>query len=177
MRKPAARFICRSRVNRRVTHLNKRNFAVCIHNISHTVGHTVRTQNAIGLCSGTIFEIAEEGEGKLQLLGEDFLGGTVVGAETENLCIFTFKFCDTSLVRGEFLRSTTGECGGEKRQHHGVFAFEIGQRDFAAHRSRERKVRRNVPNLERCGVACLLSRESRAGGKREGGYGRKLHGQ
>jgi hypothetical protein len=66
------------------------------------------------------------------LFGKNSLGGDVVGADAKNEGIVGLELCDTSLVRGEFLRSTTGECGGEKRYHHGILSFIIGERHFAA---------------------------------------------
>jgi hypothetical protein len=177
VREPAAGLIGRSRIDCCISHFYKRYLSVRVDYIGDAVRHPVGTKNSVSFSSGSVFEIAEEGERKLQLIGEYFLGRTIVRADAKNFRIFTVEFCDTSLVRGEFLRSATGECGGEKRQHHRVLTFEIGQRNFAAHGSGERKVRRHVSHFEGDGVAGLLGHYESAAGERQRGNGVKPHGK
>jgi hypothetical protein len=162
VRQPAACFIGSGGIECCIPHIDERNFPVLIDNVRNAVRHTVRTQHTIRLRGGTVFEIAEEGESQFQLFGENFLGGRVVCTNAKYLGVIAFEFCDTSLVRGEFLRSATGESGRKECHHHWAFAFEIGQRDFTAHGGTESKAGRDVANLERCGIAGLLGEHRRA---------------
>jgi hypothetical protein len=41
------------------------------------------------------------------------------------LCVHAFKIRDTTLVRGQFLRSTTGKRGREKRDDNILFPSEV----------------------------------------------------
>ena len=157
MGEPTAGFVRSCRVDCRIADFHERDFSIHIDYVSYPIRHTVRSQYSVRFLGGTVFEIAEQRERKLQLIGKDLLGGSVVGTNAKNLCFFTFKFCDTSLVRGEFLRSATGESSGEERQDYGVLAFEIGKSHFAAHRAVKRKVRRDIADFERRRIAGLLS--------------------
>jgi hypothetical protein len=177
MRQPAASLIRRGRIDRRIPDLHERNLPFHIDHEGYAVRHPVGTQYAIFLSCGSVSEIAEQGERKLQLIGKYFLGRTIIFADAKNFCIFTFEFCDTSLVRGKFLCSATGECGGKKRQHHGILSFEIAQRDFAAHGTGERKVRRDIAHFEGCRIAGLLSHQDSASGESQSGNGVKPHGK
>jgi hypothetical protein len=162
VRQPAACFVGRGRIDRGISNLDVRNFPFLVHYVSDAVCHPVRAQNTIRLCGRTIFEIAQQGECQFELFGENFLGGNVVGTDAKDFRVVAFEFCDTSLVRGEFLRSATGESGGKERHDHWAFAFEIGQRDFTAHGGTEGKVGRGVAHLERGGIAGLLGEHCRA---------------
>jgi len=169
MCEPAAGFVGGGGIDRRIADIDKRDLPLFVHHESHAVRHPVGAQYTIRLLGRAIFEIAQQREAQLKLFGEDFLGGNVIGADAKNFCVVAFKFCDTSLVRCEFLRSTTGECGRKKSQHHGSLAFEIGQRDLTAHGRAERKVRRDIAHFKRCGVAGLLGEHNRTGRERHGG--------
>ena len=171
MRQPAACFVGRGRIDRGISNLDVRNFPFLVHYVSDAVCHPVRAQNTIRLCGRTIFEIAQQGECQFELFGENFLGGNVVGTDAKDFRVVAFEFCDTSLVRGEFLRSATGKSGRKERQYHGVLAFEIGQRDFPAHGGAEREVRRGVSQFKRSGIAGLLGEQRRAGRNCQGGSG------
>ena len=52
-------------------------------------------------------------------------GRAEIGTDGENLGIILIKVCDTRLVCGKFLRSTTGESGHEEGQDHDLFPTEI----------------------------------------------------
>jgi hypothetical protein len=162
MGQAAAGFVRGGRIDSGVAYLDEGNFAIRVHDISHAIRHAVRAQNTIRLRGGAIPKIAEQRECQFELFSEDFLGGRVVAADAKNLGVLTFKFCDTSLVRGEFLRSATGEGGRKERQDDWILAFVIGQRDFTAHGRAERKVGRGVPHLQRSGIAGLLGEHRRA---------------
>ena len=77
------------------------------------------------------------------------MGRAIVGADAKNLGVIAFKFCNTSLVCSDFAGSTTGEGGGEERQHHGVFSAEAGKRDLPALGGGQSEVRRHVAFLQR----------------------------
>ena len=77
------------------------------------------------------------------------MGGVIVGADAKNLGVVAFKFCNTSLVCSDFAGSTTGESGGEERQHHGVFSAEAGKRDLSALGGGQSEVWRHVAFLQR----------------------------
>jgi hypothetical protein len=162
VRQPAACLIRSGRIDRGIPHIYERNFPFLIDHVGDAVRHPVRAQNTIRLRGGTVFEITQEGEGQFELFGKNFLGGSVICTDAKNLGVVAFEFCDTSLVRGEFLRSATGESGGKECHDHWALAFEIGQRDFTAHGGTEDKVWRGVAHLERCGIAGLLGEHRRA---------------
>jgi hypothetical protein len=61
--------------------------------------------------------VGQEGNVGLQIFGEPLEGGSEIGTNAVDLRVCFSEFRDTSLVRGKFLRSATGECGREKRQH------------------------------------------------------------
>ena len=50
-----------------------------------------------------------------------------IGTDRQYLRIHSFKFRDTRLVRGKFLRSTTGEGGDVEREHDGLLSAKIGE--------------------------------------------------
>jgi hypothetical protein len=52
-------------------------------------------------------------------------GRAEIGANSENLSIILIKISDTRLVRGEFLRSTTGEGGHEECQDDDLLPAKI----------------------------------------------------
>lgn len=161
MRQAAAGLIRGSRIDRGIADLHIRDLPVHIDHVRNAIRHPVGAQNAIRLCGRAVPEIAQKRECQFELIGENFLGRGVIFTDAKYFCIFTFELCDTSLVRGEFLRSATGESGWKERQYDRVLAFEIGQRDFTAHGGAERKVWGRVPHLKRCGIAGLLGEHNR----------------
>jgi hypothetical protein len=62
MGEAAAGLVYRGGVNGSIAHLYERDLSFHVNNVGDTVAHAVGTQNAVGFSSGTIFEIAEEGE-------------------------------------------------------------------------------------------------------------------
>jgi hypothetical protein len=101
-------------IDRGIADLDKLDFPVFTHHKSGAVAHAIRTQDAIGFGCFAIFEIAQQGDFQFELVGENFLGGNVIGADAKNEGAVGLEFCDTSLVCGEFLRSATGKCGGKE---------------------------------------------------------------
>jgi hypothetical protein len=163
VREPAAGFVRCGWVDRRIANFDVRDLAFFIHHVRYPIAHTVGTQDTVGFGHGASGEIAQQREGKVELLSKNFLGGSVVGTNAKYFCIVAFKFRNTSLVCREFLRSATGKSGREESHNHWILALEIGQRNFAAHGGAERKVGCDIADLERLRVARLLGHECRAG--------------
>src|SRR6476620_2801821 len=73
------------------------------------------------------FEIAEYREGNSNLFCEFAVGGNAVNAHAEDLGVGGFEFGDISLIRLQFLRSTTGERQYVDRQYDVLLPFKIAQ--------------------------------------------------
>ena len=71
------------------------------------------------------FEIAEEWEGNSDLFCEFAVGGNAVYTHSENLSFGIFELGDISLIRLQFLRSTTCESEHIDREHDILLALEI----------------------------------------------------
>ncbi len=71
------------------------------------------------------FEIAEDGERNSNLFCEFAVGGNTVDTHSKNLSLVGFEFGDISLIRLQFLRSTTGKGEHINRQYDIFLTFEI----------------------------------------------------
>ena len=71
------------------------------------------------------FEIAEYRKGNSNLFGEFAVGGNTVNTHAEDLRVVVLEFGDISLIRLQFLRSTTGERQYVNRKYDVFLAFEI----------------------------------------------------
>ena len=71
------------------------------------------------------FEIAEYRESNSNLFCEFAVGGNTVNTHSENLRVGGFEFGDISLIRLQFLRSTTGERQYVDREYDVFLPFEI----------------------------------------------------
>src|SRR5260370_211314 len=109
-----------------------------------SLGH----QHGVSLGRLACREIAEEREGEIQLLGKFTLGRSIICTDTEDLRVSAFKFGDTSLVSRHFLRSATGERGGEEGHHHVLLATELAELDSFALSGLYFEVRSRVAHLE-----------------------------
>ena len=105
-------------------------------------------QHAVSGCCLAGRKIAEEWEGEGKLLGKFALGGGIIGADSEDLCVSAFKLRDTSLVSRHLFRSATGERGGEEGQHHVLLAAKIRQLDLLALGRLQFEIRRRITHLE-----------------------------
>src|SRR5689334_4717218 len=111
MMQPAASSLRAARIERDRSLLDMLDLAVFIDHKGGAVGHPGRrNQDAVILGHFTLGKVAENRKTEVQLTRKLFLRGSVVCADAKNLCICSFKFGDTSLVRQHFLRSTTGKC-------------------------------------------------------------------
>src|SRR5262249_38127286 len=113
------------------TLLDMLDLALLIDHERSAIGDASRgDQNSVILGYFALREIAQQGKTEVQLGCKFLLRGSIVRTDTEDLCVHSFKFGDTSLVRQHFLRSTTGECGREERQHDCVLSAEIRELHF-----------------------------------------------
>jgi hypothetical protein len=115
---------------------------------SRAVRHTdLGDQHAVGGCYLALREIAEQGEGGVDLGCKFFLGGSVIGTDSKYFCVVAFELSDTSLVRQQFLRSTTGKSGREEGHHDIILAAEIGEMDGSASGRRQCEIRSHIADL------------------------------
>jgi hypothetical protein len=161
MRQTAAGIVNCQRIDCRLV-IHEPNLAIHIHDVRHPVAHTVRAQDTVGFRHFAITEIAQECKRHIELISKDLLRWRIVRADSKNYRVVSIEFRDTSLVRSEFFGSTTGESSREKRQHYGLFAFIVGQSDFAALGGVQREIRRCVSNLEQVIATAWLLRNQRA---------------
>ena len=149
VRRPAARGIGAGGIDRTAPFLDVGDLPFLVHHKRSAVGHAgLGYENAISSGHLAIEKITQQWERSTHLGGEFFLGGSIVGADAKNLGVVALKFRNTSLVCRDFARSTTGESGGEKCQHNGVFAAEDGKRNFTALGGRQSEVRGHVAYLQ-----------------------------
>ena len=73
------------------------------------------------------FEIAEYRKRDSNLLREFAVGGDTVDTHSENLSFVCFEFGDISLIRLQFLRSTTCEREHVDREYDVFLPFEIAE--------------------------------------------------
>ena len=71
------------------------------------------------------FEIAEDGKCNSELFCEFAVGGNAVDTHSEDLSLISFELGDISLIRLQFLRSTTGKGEHVDRQYDIFLTFEI----------------------------------------------------
>ena len=96
------------------------------------------------------FEIAENRKRNPNLFCKFAVGGNTVYTHAENLSIGRFEFGDISLIRLQFLRSTTGERQHINRQHDVFLAFEVAQLVSLSVSGTKREVRSRVTDFQVC---------------------------
>jgi hypothetical protein len=123
------------------------------------------------------FEIAEYRKSNSNLLCEFPVSGNAVYTHSENLSFVSFEFGDISLIRLQFLRSTTGEREHINREYDIFLAFEIAQLVGLSVSSAKREVRRLVTNLQMSMWSGLLRQRHGAedGKQREGSQQSFVH--
>jgi hypothetical protein len=109
-------------------------------------------------------EIAEDGKGDANLLGEFPVGGLTVNADTQNLGTRFFECGDISLIRLELLRSATREGQNIERQDNVLLPPKIAQLDDPALLIGKREIRSPIPNFE---WRCLHQTRRRQGQNQE----------
>src|ERR1051325_2604438 len=96
------------------------------------------------------FEIAEDRKGNSNLFSEFAVGGNAVYTHAEDLRVGCFEFGDISLIRLQFLRSTTSERQHINRQHDIFLPFEIAKLVGLSVSSMKREIRSRVTDLQVC---------------------------
>ena len=120
-----------------------------IHNKRGSIGDSgLFYENAVSGGHFALSKIAQQREGSAKLGGEFLLGRSVVSTNAKNFGVDVFKFRDTSLVRSDFARSTTGKGGRKKRQHHSVLSPETRKGHLPTLSGRQSKVGRHVAFLQ-----------------------------
>ena len=96
------------------------------------------------------FEIAEDRKCYLNLFCKFAVGGDAVNTEAEYLSVVGFEFGDISLIRLQFLRSTTCESQYVNRKYDVFLAFEIAQLVSLSIGGTQRKLRSLVTDFQVC---------------------------
>ena len=96
------------------------------------------------------FEIAEDGERNSNLFCEFAVGGNAVDTHSEDLSLVGFEFGDISLIRLQFLRSTTGKSEYIKGQYYIFLSFEIAEFYLLSGCAWKCEVRRSITNFQVC---------------------------
>ena len=96
------------------------------------------------------FEIAQQRERNCELFGKFTVGGNAVNTQSKNLSLIRFELGDISLIRLQFLRSTTGECEYINREYDVFLAFEIAELVSLSVGGAQREIRRWVTDLQVC---------------------------
>ena len=150
VRRPAASIRRAGDVDGGTALLDVNDLALLIDDERSAVGYaSIRHQDAV--CFGRLArcEIAEKGERQGKLLCKLTKGRNIIRADSEDLNLRRVELGDTSLVSCEFLRSATGEGGGEECHHHRLLPSKIGKLEFLALLSRGQfKIGRRVSHLE-----------------------------
>jgi len=94
------------------------------------------------------FEIAEYRESNSNLFCEFAVGGNTVNTHSENLRVGGFEFGDISLIRLQFLRSTTGERQYVDREYDVFLPFEIAELVGLSIGGTKRKLRSFVTDFQ-----------------------------
>jgi hypothetical protein len=122
-----ARLVCAGRIDRGVSFLNVPNDSFFIDHEGGTISKALLLNKDSIVFHHSAFEIAEDRKSNSKLFCKFTIGGNTVYTHSEYLGFGCFEFGDISLIRLQFLRSTTGECEYIHRQHHILLAFEVAQ--------------------------------------------------
>ena len=121
----AAGGIGAGRIDRTAAFFDVGDLAVLVDHEGGAAGNAqLGNQDAI-LLGDLTHVVAEKGVVGVELFFPMSQGRREIGTDREDLSIILIKISDTRLVRGEFLRSTTGEGGHEECQDDNLFAAEI----------------------------------------------------
>src|SRR5579863_6948307 len=127
MLESATRRLRTRRIQRRLPFLNVHNLTVRVHNERYAIGDThFRDQHAIQL-GNLAHMVAEHRIADVEFLLPVRESRPEIGTNCQYLYIHVIVFCDTRLVRGYFLRSTTGERGWKESHDDDLLAAKIGK--------------------------------------------------
>jgi hypothetical protein len=137
-------------IDRHVSFVNVPDDAFFIDQEGGAISETLLlVEDAVVLNDGA-FEIAEYGKGNSDLFCEFAVGGNAVDTHSENLSLVCFEFGDISLIRLQFLRSTTGKGEHIDRQYDIFLTFEITQLVLLSVGGAKREIRSFVSDLQVC---------------------------
>ena len=132
MGKPAARRVGPAWVDGAIAFLDHGDLSVHVHHKGCAIGNSHSlNQHAILLGDLTVM-IADQRELRCEFFGPMGESRYKICADRQHLRIVCSKFSDTSLVCSEFLRSTTGEGGGEEGQDDVLLTLKIGKLNILA---------------------------------------------
>ena len=150
MLKHVTRVDNRRRIDRDVSFVDVLNDAFFIDYEGGTVSETLLFVEDAVVFDDSTFEITEDRECNADLFCEYAVGGNTVNTHTENLRFGRFELGDISLIRLQFLRSTTGERQYVDRKYDVFLTFEIAQLVGLAVGGAESEIGRLVPDLQMC---------------------------
>ena len=93
-------------------------------------------------------DVAQQRESHTDVFLETIVGGVAVNADTDNLRVALFKVGNISLIRLQFLRSTSGEGEHVEGERNVLLAPEVAELDGLSIRVCEGKVGCHVTHLE-----------------------------
>jgi hypothetical protein len=113
------------RIDRHVSFVNVPDDAFFIDQEGGAISKTLLLVEDAIVFNHSAFEIAENGKCNSDLFCEFAVGGNAVDTHSKNLSLVGFEFGDISLIRLQFLRSTTGKGEHIDRQYDIFLTFEI----------------------------------------------------
>src|SRR5262245_25553431 len=127
MREHVTRFDSGARIDGDVSFVNVPDDTFFIDHEGGTISKALLFVEATIILHHSAFEITEQWKRNSKLFCEFAVGGDTVYTHSENLSVGGFELSDISLIRFQFLRSTTGEGEHVDRQHDVFLAFEVAQ--------------------------------------------------
>jgi hypothetical protein len=125
MLKHVTRVDNRGRIDRDVSFVDVLDDALLIDHESSAISEALFFVEDAVVFDDSAFEITEYREGNSDLFGEFAVGGNTVNTHAENLRVGGLEFGDISLIRLQFLRSTTCERQYVNREYDVFLAFKI----------------------------------------------------
>jgi hypothetical protein len=137
-------------IYRDVSFVDVLNDSIFIDHESRTISKALLFVEDTIVFDDSAFEIAEYREGNSNLFCEFAVGGNTVNTHAEDLRVGGFEFGDISLIRLQFLRSTTGERQYVDRKYDVFLPFEIAQLVSFSVGGTQRKLRSLVTDFQMC---------------------------
>jgi hypothetical protein len=146
------------RIDRHVSFVNMLDDAFFIDQEGGAISKALLLVEDAIVFNDSAFEIAEDGKCNSELFCEFAVGGNAVDTHSEDLSLISFEFGDISLIRLQFLRSTTGKGEHVDRQYDIFLTFEIAKLVLLSVSGAQREIRSFISDLQvRMGWSWLLS--------------------
>ena len=113
------------RIDRDVSFIDVSNNAFFIDQEGGAISKTLLFVEDAIVFDDSAFEIAQQRERDCELFSEFTVGRNAINTQSKNLSFVIFEFGDISLIRLQFLRSTTGKGEHVDRQDDIFLTFEI----------------------------------------------------